>query len=227
MDREAMLNRAWDRNAARWTRTVRDGLIPSRRAGTDEAVVAAIAARNPRRLLDVGCGEGWLVRRLCRDVDCTALGIDGSASLIEDARAADPNNSDEVVSYADLIGGQTGLAGGFDVAVFNYALFDEQVDRGLAAAAALLARGGVIVVQTLHPWALSQTETYGDGWRIEDFSAFDGEEWEPMPWFFRTLESWHATIRAAGLTVVDLVEPKSPVDSRPLSLIMVCKAVTD
>ena len=227
MDREAMLSRAWERNAARWTRTVRDGLIPSRRAGTDEAVAAAIAARNPRRLLDIGCGEGWLIRWLCRDVDCAAVGIDGSASLIEDARAADPDNSYEVATYADLIGGKTGLAADFDVAVFNYALFDEQVDRVLAATAALLASGGVIVVQTLHPWASSQTEAYSDGWRIEDFSAFEGEAWEPMPWYFRTLESWHGIVRSAGLVVVDLVEPKSPADGRTLSLIMVCKPVAD
>lgn len=227
MDRESMLSRAWDRNAARWTRIVRDGLIPSRRAGTDEAVVQAIAARKPRRVLDVGCGEGWLIRRLRRDVDCTAVGIDGSARLIEDARAADPDSRYEVVAYADLIDGTAGLAADFDIAVFNYALFDEKVDRILAATSALLARGGAIVIQTLHPWALSEAEAYRDGWRTEDFSAFEGEDWEPMPWFFRTLESWHATVRAAGLAVTDLTEPKSAADGRPLSLIMVCKAVAD
>lgn len=226
MDRESMLSRAWDRNAARWTRTVRENLIPGRRAGTDEAVVAAVAALKPRRLLDIGCGEGWLIRRLCRDVDCVAVGIDGSMRLIEDARAADPDNRYEVVSYADLIDGTDGLTADFDVALFNYALFDEKAERVLAAAALRVPRGAV-VIQTLHPWAFSDTEAYRDGWRTEDFSAFEGEDWEPMPWYFRTLESWHATVRAAGLAVADLAEPKSPLDGRPLSLIMVCKAVVD
>ena len=57
-DRE--LAASWERNAANWTRVVREGLIPSRRAGTDAAILDAIAERAPRRLLDIGCGEGWL-----------------------------------------------------------------------------------------------------------------------------------------------------------------------
>ena len=57
------LAEAWDANAANWTRAVREGRIASRTAGADAAVVDAIVGQQPRRLLDAGCGEGWLVRR--------------------------------------------------------------------------------------------------------------------------------------------------------------------
>ena len=40
MDRSERLAASWDSNAENWTRAVRDRLIPSRRAGTDDAVVA-------------------------------------------------------------------------------------------------------------------------------------------------------------------------------------------
>ena len=38
-DRDRALARSWEANAAAWTAAVRGRLIPSRRAGTDEAVV--------------------------------------------------------------------------------------------------------------------------------------------------------------------------------------------
>ena len=79
MDRKSELAAAWDRNAENWTRAVRDGLIASRKAGSDEAIVSAIVARRPARLLDVGCGEGWLIRRVCALTGCEAVGIDDDA----------------------------------------------------------------------------------------------------------------------------------------------------
>jgi hypothetical protein len=35
MDQDQAIRDSWDANAAAWTRVVLDGLIPSRRAGTD------------------------------------------------------------------------------------------------------------------------------------------------------------------------------------------------
>ena len=105
MDRKSELAAAWDRNAENWTRAVRDGLIASRKAGSDEAIVSAIVARRPARLLDVGCGEGWLIRRVCALTGCEAVGIDGTASLIERASEADPRNHYLVLSYDALIAG--------------------------------------------------------------------------------------------------------------------------
>ena len=91
MDRSKSLTKSWDDNAGNWTRAVREGQIPSRHAGTDDAIVAAILDRKPARLLDVGCGEGWLVRRIVQSTGCRAVGIDGSSALIEAARSADPS----------------------------------------------------------------------------------------------------------------------------------------
>jgi SAM-dependent methyltransferase len=100
MKRTKVLADSWDKNAGNWTRAVRDGLIPSRKAGTDDAIVRAIVSRKPSRILDVGCGEGWLIRRVSQSLKCAAVGIDGSAQLIENARQADPNSQYAVMTYA-------------------------------------------------------------------------------------------------------------------------------
>ena len=55
---------SWHPNADAWIDAVRSGSIGSRRRGTDAAVVAACAAQPGLRVLDVGCGEGWLARAL-------------------------------------------------------------------------------------------------------------------------------------------------------------------
>jgi 2-polyprenyl-3-methyl-5-hydroxy-6-metoxy-1,4-benzoquinol methylase len=214
MTEHDQLIRCWERNAENWTRVVREGLIPSRRAGTDDAVLGAIAECRPKQLLDIGCGEGWLIRAAVVRTGCGAVGIDGAAALIAAARAADPANTYHVLDYDSLAGSDIGAD--FDVAVFNYALFAKDIVPLLRAAAARLAPDGVIVIQTLHPGDGQQ-----DGWRVEDFAAFGGGgDWTAMPWYFRSLKSWRAVLRAAGLAIRELREPTA--DRRILSLLMIC-----
>ena len=230
MDRRKQLLLSWETNADNWIQAVRDGLIPSRRAGTDQAIVEAILRRAPKRLLDVGCGEGWLVRHIAEAAACMAVGVDASAQLILAARAADPKNRYEILGYQDLIAGSDDLGGGFDVIAFNYALFDEDAVSLLGAMKHRLSGDGAIVIQSLHPQAIEQADDEvdgkgeGDAWRIEDFSAFESQGWAPMPWYFRTLDSWRQVVRDAGLNLREWSEPAAGPGLPALSLLMVCTA---
>lgn len=225
MDQRAALASSWNKNAANWTKAVREGLIPSRGAGTDGAILHAICNQEPQHFLDVGCGEGWLVRRVVQSTGCRAIGIDGSARLIDDACQADPNGRYQVVSYGELMDGSVQLDDVFDVIAFNYALFDEDAPKLLASIKSYLHPGGVVIIQTLHPWALAQDGTYQDAWRNEDFAAFENQNWTEMPWYFRTLASWHDVVHTAGLTVHQLSEPAAEPGGLPLSLLLVCRAL--
>lgn len=219
-DPVAELEHAWRSNAGLWARAVRDGRIASR-AITDAAVLATISGRGPRRVLDLGCGEGWLVRRLRADTGGSATGIDGSAELIAAARAADPDGDYRQLSFGDFVAAPEAAGDRYDVAVFNFALFDEAVPDLLAAAASRLAPGGALVIQSLHPWGVAG-DRYRDGWRTEDFGgiAAAGETWAPMPWYFRTLEGWLRVLRDAGLALQGLNEPRADAGP-PLSLLMI------
>jgi len=210
------LAESWDRNAANWTRVVREGLIPSRRAGTDAAILRAIAERSPRWLLDIGCGEGWLIRAAEAVTGCAGVGIDGSSGLIAAAQAADSVNRYAVLDYAAFIAGDDDVGGDFDIAVFNYALFAKDIAPVLRAAATRLTPDGALIIQTLHPGMGSE-----DGWRTEDFAAFGAGDWAPMPWYARSVEAWRAAVTEAGLELLEMREPKAE-DGRVLSLLMVC-----
>src|SRR5439155_26179650 len=77
---EAQLQRSWISNADAWTDAVREGRIPSRKAGTDTAILDAVRKFAPCSLLGLGCGEGWLARALSSE-GYTVTGVDASSAL--------------------------------------------------------------------------------------------------------------------------------------------------
>ncbi|MBL6951102.1 MAG: class I SAM-dependent methyltransferase [Alphaproteobacteria bacterium] len=221
-DRNQDLKCSWDANAKPWTVVVRGGGIPSRAAGTDQAIVDAVGGLKPRRVVDIGCGEGWLVRRLVNDFGCDVVGIDGSAQLVADALAAHASGSYTVLTYEALIAQPDQLGGLFDVAICNFSLLGEDLSPILAAVGQSLAANGSLLIQTLHPWTGCGENEYSDGWRNETFATFETGDWAAMPWFYRTLGSWFRVIDAAGFIVADFQEPTDPQTRKPLSAIFRC-----
>ncbi len=102
------------------------------------------------RVLDLGCGHGWLAGELAaRGAD--AVGVDGSAALLDRARTEHPG-----VRFleADLVQGlPAGLvAEGFDAVVAHMVVMDvPELSALFADVARALAPGGVFVASLLHP----------------------------------------------------------------------------
>lgn len=215
---DALLD-SWQHNAQAWIDAVRSGSIESRRQVTDQAILLAILGRQPERVLDLGCGEGWLLRAL-GDRGVEAVGVDGDQALVDAARAA---GSAEVhlASYAQLAAGQACVGKDYDLICANFALLQQDIIPLLTAMNALLVPGGALVIQTLHPWTVADGD-YQDCWREESFAGFAGD-WQVMPWYFRTLASWLNALDMAGLRLVGLQEPQHPQSALPQSLLMVAE----
>ena len=162
-DHDARIRQSWQANADAWTRAVREQRIESRRLVTDAAILGAIAEGPALRVLDIGCGEGWLCRALAaRGSEC--VGVDASAPLVDSART-EGGARFEVMDYAALIESGSSL-GQFDVLVCNFALLDEYIAPLLSALRERLNPGGRLLIQTVHPWAACRDEPYADGWRL-------------------------------------------------------------
>ena len=220
-DRGEAITASWVANADAWTAAVREHRIASRTAGTDRAIVETVLRHRPGRLLDVGCGEGWLARALAPH-GYAVVGIDASAPLI--ARARELGGAEfRVLSYEALTRDPRLAGGPYDVAVLNFALLGAPVAPLLAAVASRLAARGVLLIQTVHPWTAAGDQPYADGWRLETFDAFGEAFPAPMPWYFRTLASWLAELTSAGLVVDRLEEPLHLQTGRPLSLVLTCR----
>jgi SAM-dependent methyltransferase len=216
---ESALLQSWHTNADAWIDVIRSGAIESRQQVTDQAVLLAIIGRQPARVLDLGCGEGWLLRALA-DRRIEAVGVDGDATLVDAARLAGTCTV-HVADYDALVEAKVDVGRDYDLICANFSLLHQDIIPLLAAMNALLAPGGALIIQTLHPWAVAAGD-YQDGWREESFAGFKGQ-WQPMPWYFRTLSSWFNALDMAGLRLVGLQEPQHPQSPVPQSLLMVAE----
>jgi 2-polyprenyl-3-methyl-5-hydroxy-6-metoxy-1,4-benzoquinol methylase len=206
---------SWGKNTAPWVAAVRSGEIESRTLVTNRAIVEAVRRRTPATGLDIGCGEGWLVRAL----DGVAmLGVDVVPGLIDAARKAGGGEF-RVMSYEE-IAGQLKLA--VDVAVCNFSLIGKDSVEGVfRAARSFLRPGGALIVQTMHPLMACGDAPYADGWREGSWAGFNAGFTDPPPWYFRTIGSWTRLFTDNGLRLQDVHEPLHPATGKPASIILV------
>ena len=215
---EARILASWSKNVSAWTDAVRHSAIESRKLVTDRAIIDAVLEATPSSVLDIGCGEGWLVRQLAaRDIQAT--GVDAIPALVEQARKAGGGDF-QVVSYEDLAAGRFNRR--FDLAVCNFALLGkESVEDLFGTIPRLLNPGGCFIVQTLHPVSACGDAAYVDGWREGSWNGFSADFTDPAPWYFRTLGSWVDLFRRHGFELRRMREPLHPLTRKPASVIFV------
>lgn len=159
-----------------------------------------------RRVLDAGCGEGYLSRVLAAR-GARVTGADISPSLVGQARRKGPAGIDYLV--ANLSEPQPGLAGSFDLVASYLVLNDVPDFRGFAATiAAALVHGGSAVLAFNNP--------YGGVTRGHVTDYFDSEARSPYRglwsagirtyYYHRTLEEYLDTFLGAGLRLVKLAD---------------------
>ena len=155
-----------------------------------QPVVDLLAPKPGERILDLGCGDGALTRRLA-DLGCAVVGIDASPDQIAKARAQGLD--------ARVMDGQAlTFAREFDAVFSNAALhWMKDADAVIAGVRRALKPGGRFVgefggagnVRTLHT-ALRVAVAF----RGIDPDAAD-------PWYFPTPEAYGKRLEAAGLMV--------------------------
>jgi SAM-dependent methyltransferase len=207
---------SWHKNTTPWVSAVREGEIESRLLVTNRAIVDVVRSLGPATGIDIGCGEGWLVRALD---GIAMLGVDVVPGLVDAARQAGGGDF-RVMSYKEIAQGRLNLA--LDVAICNFSLLGDEAVAGLfRAAPSFLRPGGAFVVQTMHPAVACGDAPYRDGWREGSWDGFNPGFTDPPPWYFRTLGSWIKLYADHGLQLRELHEPLHPGTGKPASLILV------
>lgn len=220
MQHEQQVLDRWHQNASPWIDAIRNQEIASRKLATDRAIVSAVLATRPKSVLDVGCGEGWLVHALA-GLGVQACGVDAVPALIDEALRQGGEFS--VASYEDIAAGK--LHRTADTVSCNFALIGkESVERLFRAVPSLLNPGGHFIVQTLHSREACGEQPYEDGWREGSWTGFNSGFRDAPPWYFRTLESWRELFASSGLKLVSETWPIHPLTGRPASVVF-CASV--
>lgn len=212
----------WERNAEFWVRIIRERLDPFRTEITDAAVLRALQPAPGEAVVDAGCGEGYLTRRLAAR-GAAAVGVDRSAALIQAAASAGGRRPG---SARFLLGDLRSLplrSGGFDAVLCNHGL-NELRSPGAAFSefARVLRPGGRLVVLMLHPCFYGgrdrsgrrrelDTDLYFTARRVEQpFNVSGLTSPAPTVIWLRPLESYFALLGETGFCVDGLWEPRPP-----------------
>ncbi|WP_448520024.1 class I SAM-dependent methyltransferase [Rhodoflexus sp.] len=214
---------SWKTNAARWIQAIEQNEIVSRQLATNQAIIDEILALQPQTVLDMGCGEGWLVRALAAR-GIVASGTDATAEFISYATAKG-NEQYFAASYEDIVQGQlSGMT--FDAIVFNFSLFEKEgTEQLMTYLPRLLNAGGHVVIQTLHPLNLPANVPYISHWEQDSWKGLGNGFTEPHPWYFRTIGDWVHLITMSGFQLAKISEPLHPETQKPLSMIIIGKKV--
>lgn len=108
-------------------------------------LIPRVAPPPYRRVLDVGCGEGLLTRRLAEHAD-HVVGIDTSAPMVTRARAEATARDLDQVEYLHGDALTTRLGDPFDLVTCVATLHHLDLEAGLARLGELTAPGGTLVV---------------------------------------------------------------------------------
>ena len=222
---EQQIQQSWEANADAWIQAIQYNTIESRRIATDDAILQAVLRYRPRRVLDVGCGEGWLTRALAkRGVE--VVGVDGCAALVDRAREKG-GGCFRAIGYDEIIADPAILGQPYDGIVCNFSLLGEEIGDLLRSLRKVIVSDGHLSIQTVHPFTACQEQPYVDGWKTETFDNCGGAFREPMPWYFRTVSSWFQQVSESGWKVCEFDEPTHPQTKIPLSLLLICQSPGD
>ncbi|RLA09555.1 MAG: SAM-dependent methyltransferase [Gammaproteobacteria bacterium] len=209
---------SWRKNAAPWIVAIQENQIESRRLITDQAIIDRVMSLPAKNVLDIGCGEGWLARKLTPS-GLSVTGLDVVPELVQEAKKS-ATGKFHVMAYEEL--SVSKVSEKFDVAICNFSLLGkESVEHLFKVVRGMLNKDGYFIVQTLHPSFSDEHYAYEDGWREGSWTGFRSEFSDPAPWYFRTIESWLRLFREHGYGLVHLKEPISPATGNVASLIMV------
>ncbi|MEO3806424.1 methyltransferase domain-containing protein [Nonomuraea sp. B1E8] len=156
----------WGSIAERYAAWLNDEENISGRAFTDivtDAVLDMAGDPAGKRVLDLGCGEGYLSRHLAR-TGAAVEAIDGAGEMLRIARAL---SGDLPVSFrqGDICGKLPYDSGTFELIVCNMVLMDvDDIGHAISEAARVLKPGGRLVFSVVHPTFFDAT---GE-WRSED-----------------------------------------------------------
>lgn len=229
---EERLRKQWESNAHAFAELVSNQGTPHHREILNPCVERLLGGVKGKKLLDAGCGEGYLARHYAK-LGATVTGVDISEKLIEISKKLARETE---INVAFQVGDLSNLEvqdDSFDLILCNLVLLNIPCfQKALSEFNRILKPGGVLVVSIVHPafnfygpgsWEMGEKDPTtnrrkGLYFKIDDY--FDEKEFqrywktrqgekfsEPFSFFHRTLSTYYNSLTANGFIVTQIEEP--------------------
>jgi ubiquinone/menaquinone biosynthesis C-methylase UbiE len=222
---DADIQASWNLNADRWDAGYDQDGDRNRRYQSDEPMLALLGDVEGQRVLDVGCGNGYLCRKLARQ-GAKMTGVDLSDRFLEIARQREVQEPLGITYHHASVAEMGFLPEShYHKAVSNYVLMDVRDYNGaLEQVYRVLRPGGCFVIVISHPCFSSGPGGWeipaADSPRREDRFAFRVDayfqsapilvQWgdlDPVISHHRPLRDYWQAFAAAGFSVDGFEEP--------------------
>lgn len=218
---ETEVLKSWSENASEWIDILTEKKIPSR-TYTNAAIIEILEQIPANKILDCGCGEGWLTRYIT-SIGKQAIGIDGTQELIDHAKSKKIGRFYRM-SYDEISTGVHIPESPFNAVVFNFSIYQKE---GLAQLFEHIQKSitedGFVIIQTLHPSFIKQEKLpYESQWIEDSWKGLPGSFSNGHSWYARTFDDWQSLFADSKLELQDRIEVMNNKNS-PVSVIFVLK----
>jgi SAM-dependent methyltransferase len=223
---DGVVGEAWDRFADTWNDRYSEFGDKNRQYLIDPCVFRVLGDVEGRRVLDAGCGNGYLSRLLSRK-GAEVVGVDLSKRFIEIAESLEQKKP---LGIEYRVGSVCDLSMlddcSFDFVVCNIVLDDLQdLDRAGREVYRVLKVGGKLVFSILHPcftsppvhgWVREPVDTHRKGewlyWKVDRYFERSVGEWRyydhpSLYSFHRPLSDYMKLLLENGFRITDFEEP--------------------
>ena len=213
--------KSWKENASEWIKLMDNDEIESRKF-TNRAILELLKNLSVSKILDIGCGEGWLTRNLVQNGKY-AVGLDAISELLINAREKGAGTFYQF-TYDEIIDGNSIPETPYDAAVFNFCLYQKEgLHLLLQQIKNSLSNNGQIVIQTLHPFFLKENNLgYKSQWVADSWKGLPGNFTQGHSWYARTLQDWMHIFKQSKLQLEFMHEVINN-DNNPISIIFVIR----
>lgn len=223
---DEMVGEAWDGAADKWFSGYTEFGDVNRQYVIDPAIFKMLGEVKGRRILDAGCGNGYLCRLLSKR-GAEMVGVDVSRRAIEIADAIERKEPMNIEYYVGSICNLSMCDDEtFDVAVSNIVLQDLQdIDKAVEELYRVLKPRGRLIFSIMHPcftsslvhgWVRkpidSQRKEDWLYWKVDRYFDRCTEEWRysdfpPLYGFHRPLSDYIKVLIKNGFIITDFEEP--------------------
>lgn len=199
----------WKKNANFWLKIIRENLDPYRLKITNNAILKPLKGEKNLKILDAGCGEGYL-SRLLAERGHKVWAIDFCPKLIEATKELEKKNPLGIKYFLGDFR-KTNFPSSFFDAIISHQTINEieNPERAFKEFARILKKRGKLILLFLHPCFEVDSKEYFRKIKIKKPYYLVSGIKSPSPYFYLhlPLSEWIKILVTSGFSIKNIEEP--------------------